>query len=319
MEEIMKLKRRLRRIAAGLLAGLSMIGPAPAQSTSDGPASDAPSYPPSGGSEGGGGGGGGGGVGIGIDLTPLLRSIFTRPAPEAVALAREGPRLPAAYAFASLRLEAVVKGGWPVVVAYELAPGAAAEIEFALADGNAQRFRLPAPPAGAARERRLLTAELPPWMGKVLATGTVSVHLEHAGDGSLPPVRLFGLGCGPLAVGSVAIDEVVFEPGRLRLAAGERAFYGFHSKSDFSKAGIDIARLEGRGDGARLVRVRSEPVTQSVARDAWVGREPPLSWNGRDQSGAPSTGAHLLYVRAWAPDPGDWVIAWSPRAVEVRP
>lgn len=316
------MKRRLRRIAAAVLIGFSMIGLAPAET------SDAPSTPPpgsaseGGSSEGGGGGGGGrGGVGGGvfIDLGPLIRNVFSRPQPEAVALAREGPRLPAAYAFASLRFDAVVKGGWPVVVAYDLAPGAAAEIEFALADGNAQRFRLPAPPAGAARERRLLTAELPPWMGKVLATGTVSVHVEHGGDGNLPPLRLLGLGCGPLAVGSVAIDEVVFEPGRLRLAAGERAFYGFHSKSDFSKASIDIARLEGRGDGARLVRVRSEPVTQSVARDAWVGREPPLSWNGQDQAGTPSTGAHLLYVRAWAPDPGDWVIAWSPRAVEVRP
>lgn len=300
---------------AGALCAMLATGGAWAQTyPSDGPAS-----PPS--SEGGGrGGGGGAGVGISIDLGPLLRSLFSRPAPEAMEMARGGPRLPEVYAFADLSFPAVLKGGWPAVVAYDIAPNAKVEIEFAAAGADPQRFSLPSPPAeDGGRGRILLTLELPARLGKELTTGTVSFHVLNAGDGNTPVVRLHGLGAGPLAIGSVAIDEVVFEPERLRPVAGERAFYGFHSKSDFSRAAVDIARLERQDGGVRLVKVRSEAVQQSVARNAWVGREPPLSWDGRTQAGQTSIGPHLLYVRAWAADAGDWVIAWSPRAVEVRP
>lgn len=315
----------LRKIAGGLLIGLLAINVALAEASDDLP------IPPSGGSDSGGSdsggrGGGGGGVGISIDINSVIQSLGkllgnrTKPEAVALALAREGPRLPKDYAFASLSFAAVLKGGWPVVVAYDIAPGAFVELEFTTDGAAATRYRLPPPSAaGKARQRLLLTLELPERLGKVLTVGTVSVRVSGTGDGSAPVLRLYGLGAGPLAVGSVAIDEVVFEPERLRLAAGERAYYGFHSKSDFNKASVDIARLDGRDGGARLVRVHSEPVQQSVARDAWVGRKPPLYWNGRDKDGKASNGAHLLFVRAWAPDPGDWVIAWSPRAVEVRP
>ena len=300
-------------VAATVLAAMTSGG-AWAQS-SDGP-------PPSRESGGrGGGGGGGAGVGISIDLGPLLHSIFSRPAPEAVELAQGGPRLPEAYTFASLSFPAVLKGGWPAVVAYDIAPGAEVEIEFATTGTDPQRFRLPSPPAeGGSRERMLMTVELPQRLGKELTAGMVSLHVLSGGDTARKAVvRLHGLGAGPLAVGSVAIDNVVFEPEQFRLATGQRAYYGFHSKSDFSRAGVDIARLERQGDGVRLVRVRSDAVQQSIARNAWVGREPPLYWDGRTQNGQSSLGPHLLYVRAWAADAGDWVIAWSPGAVEVRP
>ncbi|WP_166363490.1 hypothetical protein [Pseudomonas akapageensis] len=291
-------------------------------------ASNGPSFPPSsscgagsgGGGDGGSGGTGGGtgGGGNGHGDRPG-RDDISRSNPQAVALAREGPRLPLVYAFASLSFEAVLKGGWPVVAVYDVAPGAFVELEFNT-DRTVTRFRLSAPPATSkVRQRQLLKVELPASFGKVLTVGTVSVRVSGKGDGSLPVVRLYGLGAGPLAVGSVSIDEVVFEPERLQLATGERAYYSFHSKSDFNKASIDIARLDGRDGSARLVLVRSETVQQSVARNTWVGRQPPLYWNGLNQAGKASSGAHLLYVRAWATDPGDWVIAWSPRAVEVQP
>lgn len=269
---------------------------------------------------GGGGGGGGGGVGIQIDFGQILRALTQRTAPEVTELARNGPRLPERYSFPTLSITAVLRGGWPAVMAYDIAPDAKVELEFAVPDAAPQRYLLPAPPVfGPFRGRVLVTMTLPDSLGDSLKLGTVSVHVGHPGDGSEPVLRIFGLGAGPLAVGSVAIDEVVFEPAQLRLAAGDRAFYGFHSKSDFTRAGVDIARLEGAAGGPRLVRIHSRPVQQSVARDAWVGREPPLYWDGQDERGTGSRGAHLLYVRAWAPEPGDWVIAWSPRAVEVRP
>ncbi|MBN8443098.1 MAG: hypothetical protein J0M28_15555 [Thauera sp.] len=317
------MKSLLRRPCAGLAAAIVATAVSTCSAWAQTYPSDGPAAPPpsEGGGRGGGGGGGGAGVGISIDLGPLLRSLFSRPAPEAVELAQGGPRLPEAYAFASLSFPAVLKGGWPAVVAYDIAPGAEVEIEFATTGADPQRFRLPSPPADAGgRERVLLTFELPARLGKELTAGMVSMHvLSSSDDARKPVVRLHGLGAGPLAVGSVAIDNVVFEPEQFRLATGQRAYYGFHSKSDFSRAGVDIARLERQGEGVRLVRVRSDAVRQSIARNAWVGREPPLYWDGRTQNGQPSLGPHLLYVRAWAADAGDWVIAWSPRAVEVRP
>lgn len=268
----------------------------------------------------GGGGGGGGGVGIQLDLGQIFRALTQRTPPDVAELARGGPRLPEAYSFATLSFPAVLRGKWPAVMAYDIAPDAVVELEFAVPDAPPQRYRLPAPPAfGPFRGRVLVTMTLPESLGDSLKLGHVSVHVSGLGDGSAPVLRIYGLGAGPLAIGSVAIDEVVFEPPTLRLTGGERAYYGFHSKSDFNRAGVDIARIEGKAGNARLQRVRSETVQQSVARDSWVGREPPLYWNGQDERGAGSRGSHLLYVRAWAPEPGDWVIAWSPRAVEVRP
>lgn len=310
-------------LALWVLCGIGWGPPLAAQPRPEPPPTDSrptpadpPASPASDRPYGGDRGGAGGGVGVGvqIDLGQVLRSLFgNRPDPAAQALAREGPRLPESYSFPSLRIEAVLRGGWPAVIAYELAPGASAELEFALPGEAPHRVFLP---PGAQRGRTLITLDLPERFGEVLKVGTVSLRVE--GGSGAAPLQLYGLGCGPLAIGSVAIDEVVFEPARLRLGTGERAFYGFHSRSDFSRAVVDIARLDAAPGGPRLVRVRSEPVQQSVARNSWVGREPPLHWNGADERGAASQGAHLLYVRAWAADPGDWVVAWSPRAVEVR-
>lgn len=264
-------------------------------------------------------GGGGGGFGIGIDLFGILKAIQggdKAEASEPPPLAGEGPQVPPVQSMGRWQVEGVLKGGWPVVIAWSAPAGTAFEISFAV-EGQPPMSQIL---EGNESGRGFAQFELPGNFGEAVQAGTVSFRTIRAiGGATLLEPRLLGLGCGPLAVGSVAIDEVVFEPSSVRVREGQRAFYGFHSKSDFSRATVDIARVERSGGDVRMLKVRSIEVRQSVSRNAWVGREPPLAWNGHGNDDAVSSGAHLLLVRAWAPDPGDWVIAWSPATVTVAP
>ncbi|MCB1911656.1 MAG: hypothetical protein H6950_13680 [Zoogloeaceae bacterium] len=263
---------------------------------------------------------GGGGIGIGIDLFGILKAIQNRDGaeaqPEAPPLAKAGPQMPALAGMGRWQIDAVLKGGWPVVVSYLAPAGTAFEVSFEV-EGQAPMHRVV---EGDESGRGFVQFALPDNFGDAVRTGRVSFRAIRAmaGQSTFEP-RLLGLGCGPLAVGSVAIDEVVFEPPTVRVGTGQQAFYGFHSKSDFNRAAVDFARLERSAGEIRMVKVRSEDIRQSVSRNAWVGRDPALAWNGQDSNASISRGPHLLLVRAWAPGSGDWVVAWSPQTVTVAP
>ena len=290
---------------AGFALALSLAGPVPAHAYDDRKV-ERPT--------------GSGGVGIGIDLfgifDALRNSGSAQETPESPPLAQQGPQIPAVQSMLRWRIDAVLKGGCPVVVAYRAPAGTAFDLSFEVDGETPLRRNF----EGSADGRGFVQFTLPDNFGESVQAGTVSFRAIRALSGpTQSEPRLLGLGCGPLAVGSVAIDEVVFEPPKVRIGAGQQAFYGFHSKSDFNRAAVDFARLERSGGEVRMVRVRSEEVRQSVSRNAWVGREPALTWNGQDSAASVSRGPHLLLVRAWAPEPGDWVIAWSPDTVTVLP
>ena len=77
---------------------------------------------------------GGGGIGIGIDLFGILKAIQNRDGaeaqPEAPPLAKAGPQMPALAGMGRWQIDAVLKGGWPVVVSYLAPAGTAFEVSF---------------------------------------------------------------------------------------------------------------------------------------------------------------------------------------------
>ncbi|MBL8485255.1 MAG: hypothetical protein JNJ60_23870 [Rhodocyclaceae bacterium] len=254
------------------------------------------------------GGGGGGGIGIRIDLGELFGRGRIDPA-----LAESGPRTPRRYRMDALQIDCFLQGDWPLVIAYVAAPGTRVEL-VATAEGvDSYRTELALDaPAGAGVQTVLL--RLPERFGDTPRKGNIRI----SADGKTP-FQLRGLGAGPLAVGSVAIGEVRFEPAQLKLREGGAAFYGFHSKSDFHHAAVEILRVEYAAERFQLTQVQNIAVQQPVTRDGWVGRNPALSWDGKDAGGRASLGPHLLQVRAWTAREGDWVIAWSDRNVVVMP
>lgn len=134
------------------------------------------------------------------------------------------------------------------------------------------------------------------------------------------PLRIYGMGMGKKAVGSVAIDQIHFGPPRLRVSRRDEARYSFHSRSDFNKAVVEYARLENRNGVIQVVERVNQQDLGELARNTWVGREQPRKWDGKNRDGEASTGLHLLTVRAWRSSvkEGDWVVSWSPDWVDVE-
>jgi hypothetical protein len=279
----------------GFSVGLGGSRSAPSPGNCDGPCPDS--------------GHSGVGVGIGLDLGQLLRAARR---PDAAApLRAEGPGLPAEYRMGCLPVRGLVKGGWPMVADYTLARAATLSIEIHPESGGAPHVqRLDGSPG-----RHLVRFDLPASLGDAAAPALVLVRGDEAAAG----LRLFGLGAGPRAVGSVAIDQVDFGPATLRRSARETARYSFFARSDFNRLAAAVLRVQAGEGAVRLNRVREFAHAGGVSRGTWFGRGAPQTWDGTDERSQASLGTHLLQLRAWASaaENGDWVTAWSEGGVQV--
>mgnify|MGYP001391923546 CR=1 FL=1 len=256
------------------------------------------------------------GAGVGIDLVELFRNAAR---PEmADRLSDGGPRFQEVFSLACVPVHGFVRGGWPLVIDYQAEEGTAVSVEIHVADRDP--VVLPLPGGG---ERHLQKLELPRSLGDKLSPALFLVRAvrDQPGTPALGRLRTYGLGAGPRAVGSVAIDQVEFHPGELRLGRKDTANYSFHSRSDFNRAAAEILRLDDRNGDLQVRLARSIPIAGGLAAGTWVGREQPQTWDGTDGHRQVSLGPHLMQVRAWlsAQDGGDWVSAWSSGTVHVKP
>jgi len=140
---------------------------------------------------------------------------------------------------------------------------------------------------------------------------------EMDGQTTLPGFKVYGLGAGARAVGSVAIDHVLFQPPSIRARKGQTAAYRFFSHSDFGNASVEFMRVSRATDGSRLEYVNDQLIDAGVRKDQWIGDPERREWNGTDGDNRVSPGPHKLRVRAWD-YAGDWVTAWSDSVVTVR-
>lgn len=268
-------------------------------------------------------------VGIAVAAIAVKHFLDTQPKPEQ--LAKDGPQFDDAYNMSHFAVHGFVKGGWPMLVEYQPQPGSRVWVEVSAPGRRTFTRELAADTA----ERRLAIFKLPDDLGEEPQVGSFVVHAvrnaPRAGsflDDVRPPaqdepaqLRIFAIGAGPRAVGSVAIDQVQFGPSNIKVTLSDVALYSFHSRSNFDRVAVDVGRV-GRKDGIIGVeRVKSEVMETGIGKDQWIGRElPRKSWNGRDGRGVVSRGEHLLMVRAWlgSVKEGDWVAAQSDATVAVE-
>ena len=91
----------------------------------------------------------------------------------------------------------------------------------------------------------------------------------RAGGGYAPGnVQLHGLGAGPRAVGSVAIEAVEFGPPVVQRSARQQASYSFLSKSDFNHVAVSMLRVD---NAAGQVRVELGDVLHDVEPEPHAG------------------------------------------------
>ena len=170
-----------------------------------------------------------------------------------------------------------------------------------------------------AERRTLVKLNLPQTFGATPQIALYLVRAEKQVANTPGGVQLFGLGAGPRAVGSVAIDQVDFGPSALRVSQKQRASYSFYSRSDFNRVVVEIVRVARAAGEIKVSLARSTPLDITLTRGTWVGKKEPLTWDGMNGANRVSTGPHMLQVRAWlnGQDARDWVAAWSPSAVVV--
>jgi hypothetical protein len=230
---------------------------------------------------------------------------------QAKALSEHGPQCPLLYSMSSLSVAGFVKGGWPMVLDYELREPGIYLVTVTVEGQNPFQYLLDGTRIG--HQQQVFT--LPDRLGSKIVVGncTLSALSNIPGEVRSRYVRVFGWGCGPRAVGSVAIDQVRFTPPSLRPKEKQAALYGFHSHADFEKVTAEFERV-GLVNGSIMVQLEDQ---QKINEPVRINTE--ISDKRWDPKKA-SVGQHLLKIRAWysANRGGDWVIAWSPEVVRIE-
>ncbi len=229
-------------------------------------------------------------------------------------LLRDGPQLAPQFNASAFGVRGLVRGGWPVVVDYTQQRPGRVLLRIAIPGAETVSYRLDRFGLG----RHLLRFELPPFLGDRLQPAVVALTAAdlETGTRTIDGFVVHGLGIGPRAVGSVAVDRLEFDPGLMRPARGETAGYAFQSRSDFDHAAVEFMQVTQSPDGLRKRYVRGQRIGP-VQRDSRVESAPPQRWDGRDERAQLSPGRHQLQVRVWD-EGGDWVGAWSESLVLVQ-
>jgi hypothetical protein len=251
---------------------------------------------------------------LSFDLGELFRHLGKSQVPER--LFEDGPQFENAFSMACIPVRGFVRGGWPLVIDYQAEPGTLATLEIHV-EGREPVVL----PLRGGSEHNLLKLQLPAQLGDKLSPALFLVRgvKDQPGAPELGRINVFGLGAGPRAVGSVAIDQVDFTPGTVSLGKKQSARFSFYSRSDFNRVSAEVLRVVNRDGDLQVQLARSIPLQGGVAAGTWVGRPEARTWDGTDARQQASLGQHLLQVRAWlsAQDGGDWVAAWSAWTVEV--
>jgi len=212
--------------------------------------------------------------------------------------------------------KAVVRGGWPFVVAYELEQPGHLRLTITPKSGAATKYRIPevgTAPAGSRQEsdKFYLSKDL----GDAIQEGKLSLRAYAGEDGDQPvPFKTYGLGAGDEAVGSMTVVDVRFSPSEIDVKRGQRADYSYMVRRSFNQVRVQIDRLDD-STGAPTPIFRKD-VKPTPSRD----QERKDFWDGRDDNNRKSKGLHRLQVTAWfGPNVEAWNTALSGTMVRVRP
>ncbi|QTF93480.1 hypothetical protein, partial [Halomonas sp. BM-2019] len=230
-------------------------------------------------------------------------------------LRQQGPSFAPAYNTSAFAAVGMVRGGWPFVLDFSHERPVMVTLSLS-ARGLPEIYTLRIPFGANETGTHRLQFTLPPAFGDSTRPAAIAVTATEPGsERPEPSFRIIALGCGPRAIGSVAIEEVSFLPRLIRAQAREQASYRFFSHSDFPDAVAEFMRVEAALDGERHFFVNEAPIIGGVAAGRSIA---PRQWDGRDAGQRLSTGSHRLKVRAWAPAEG-WITAWSDARVDVAP
>lgn len=311
----MTTSRRLLRSMAAVMAAVTALALPPAASSQDTASTDAPWRPPR--PDPGSGSGASAAVitvvGVGLLCLAFCKRDTRQADPMSQRLLRDGPIVEDEYPRGVIVMYGFVRDGWPIVIDYATGEGADVTLSVSVAGRD---WTLPL--EGGRRQIKFN------YEGGAAAKSTPALFVIRSSrwgrDGAEIPqdLELIGFGCGPRAVGSVAINSLRFRPSASPRIGVDYASFGFSASSPFNRLGMEVLRYTGRTEGRTNVIVAT-PVARYGESARPRGPYGPRIWNGIDQTaGRASSGLHRLRVRAWETGSDrSWVAAISPDAVTM--
>jgi hypothetical protein len=160
--------------------------------------------------------------------------------------------------------------------------------------------------------RRMAVIDLPGAPGS-LGVARYSLHSALLRRGKKPiylPLRVYGIGAGPNAVGSLYLSVTAFSPERASSPAQVR--WAVSARRRFPRSQIEVLRLPRQGED------RYTLVTQDNI-DLIINPQPSGSWGALPMRTTIGSGTYELQARAWrtAAGGGDWTGAYSPNYVFI--
>lgn len=244
------------------------------------------------------------GVGIAATAATLIWAVHhhEHALPNSDDLLKNGPKVPQNMSMSHLIVDGLIGPGWPVGLDFELGGPGSVLLDITTADKVQYHQVLTNKLNG-----RGITISYPDGLPDKLQSATFDVQAAApaGSSGPSPTMRVYGMAAGPNAVGSIAIDQITFGPAQLKMK--ETAQFNFHSHSDFSNVRADFM-WTGLKDNQIEMKQESETLLSPVASNEHAQGSLP---------GKGSVGQHLLQIRAWRGNSGDWVVAWSPDVVNL--
>ena len=258
----------------------------------------------------------------------LLKHAFSRRPPVAIdSLLTNGPKFPNEYPTGAFAVQGLVKDGWPIVIDYAPDPQSLVWLDV-VAENSASHSRLL---AMNEEGRRIAKINLPIevfgnklrpvllTIRSILIVDKLSVNGERGPD-IATPVKVHGIGAGPKAVGSIAIDQMHIAPSVLYTGQNTYVNYKYNTYSTFARVQEEIVKRMLISD--TIPRIRDSHVKNIPKRGSVVPGEQSNVWDSKNEKGEFSYGEHFLRVRVWEQltndrEGGDWVAAVSDETVDV--
>jgi len=253
-----------------------------------------------------------GAVAAGVFIHELYEHNKDNGSPEH--LGHNGPEVPKQLDMGSFAIKGLVGPNWPVVLDFLIDSPGVVQIDITAADKRHYHVNI----KNAPNYRAYAIFRLPPNFGSTTQAAvfqvqaTAPVQAGTAGTSTTAPaLRTYGIGAGEKAVGSVAIDQLTFQPPSIHPKAKEVATYGFHAHSAFDGVRAEFVFTTLSKNGDILVQQDQGEKTLSAIPEGERARG---TWEGKGKAGE-----HMLQIRAWRglENGGDWVVAWSPDIVDV--
>ena len=233
--------------------------------------------------------------------------------PQAETLLANGPELPKSYPDGSFSVRGFTRDGWPIVVDFAPQPGTVTQMDVTVARGGDRTRRTIILDPDGSRGRRLVKVAMPaggtpaatPATYVIFSVPIAALNTDRPGSVQAAPLQVYGVGGGPRAVGSVAIEQLAFS----RANVGAR--FSYVAKSEFSQTRAEVQQFRRAGGKSEIV-----PIFDLKKSNLSVGRQSG-SWPGTATGSAgPSRGVHRLQVTGWfTTDDRSWVAALAPDLV----